>query len=143
VLAEESTDLIHQGGEGLDEPHPHPMEDLKILLLHLLDRDKTHGWPGPGLTDGFGITAVALRRLDIRFHEWWGAQPHVMAMLTKPPSPVVGTPTGFHANKGRRQGRDQEPQLTTGYTPPESDVSAGIHADDVKHSFRDVDAEDS
>jgi hypothetical protein len=64
-----------------------------------------------------------------------------MAMLSKPPCPVVGTPTGFHANKGRRQHRDKVEQLTTGNTLPEDYMSAVIHANDVKHQLRNVDAE--
>ena len=34
ILAQEPSHLIDQGGAGLDESLPHPMQGLEILLLH-------------------------------------------------------------------------------------------------------------
>jgi hypothetical protein len=76
-------------------------------MLHLFDRHKPHGGPGHGFTDGFGITGIVLRRLDIGFDKLWGDQPHVMAMRAETPGLVVGTPTRFHAYAERGQCRNK------------------------------------
>ena len=61
ILAQQPTDLIDQGGAGLDESLPHPMQGLEVLRLDPFDRHKAHGGAGDGFTDGFGITGIVLR----------------------------------------------------------------------------------
>jgi hypothetical protein len=79
----------------------------EVLLFHPCDRDNTHGRPRHGFTDGFSIADLVLRRLHRRFDIWWGDQPHLVTMLAKAPSPVVGTPTRFHPDAERGQMGDK------------------------------------
>ncbi len=67
----------------------------KLGQFILFDGHKAYGGSGDGFTDGFGIAGIVLRRLHIQVDNWWGDQPHVMAMLAKPPGSVMGTPAGF------------------------------------------------
>jgi hypothetical protein len=140
-LAQEPADLTDSCCSGLDQPLPHPMEGLEVLLAHPCDRHDTHRRPRDGLTDGFGIAGSVRGRLARGVHAWGGEQPPLMTMRTKPPRPVVGTPTGFHAHEGRRPHRDSGQPRTTGHPLPEDRLSAVIHADEVKHQRREIDAE--
>jgi hypothetical protein len=76
----------------------------------------------------------------VRFDELRGNQPHVMAMCTELPGPVVRTATGFHANAEWWYMRHKGQQGTAREALPKHDVPAVIHPHDVKHLLGDVDA---
>jgi hypothetical protein len=99
------------------------------------------GGPSHGFTDGFGIASIVLRRLHIRFDQWWGDQPHVVAMFANTPGPVMGTPTGFHPDAEWWYIRDEGQQFTPGEALPEYHMPGVIHLDDVKHECCDIDPE--
>jgi hypothetical protein len=63
-----------------------------------------------------------------------------MAMLTETPSPIMGTPARFHPHAKWGQWGHKMPQFTAGEPLPEHHVSGVIHADDVQHRLRDVEA---
>ena len=105
------------------------------------DGRKAPGGSGDGITDGFGIAGIMLRRLHIHVDNWWGDQSHVMAMLAKPPGSVMGTPAGFHPDAERWYIGNKGQQCTAREALAKHDVPAVIHPNDVKHLLRDVDAE--
>jgi hypothetical protein len=92
---------------------------------------------------GFGVARIVLRRLDLGFDTWWRDQPHLVTLRAKASGPVVGTPTRFHTNQCRGERGDKGQQRTTRKTLPDHHVPRVIHADDVKHEFRDIDAKDA
>jgi hypothetical protein len=96
---------IERGDTGIDEPLLPAMPGLEVLRLDPFDRDNAHRGPGDACIHRFGIAGLALRRLDIRGDALRRDQPSVIFMFTATSSPIVGAPTGVHADAHRRANR--------------------------------------
>jgi hypothetical protein len=109
------------------------MQRLEILLVHLLDRDKTHGRPRHRFANGFGIGWIILVRLHIGLHKLGRNEFHGMAMRAEPACPIMRPATGFHPDDCRGQLGDIWHQRVPRQTFSQHDIPRVIHPHEVKN----------
>jgi hypothetical protein len=81
VFADEPSYLICLCGTLANQLFPNTVRCLRILLLDSFHPDKPHPRPAHGFADGFGINAIILVALDVRFDELRGDEPYTIPAL--------------------------------------------------------------
>jgi hypothetical protein len=119
------------------------VQRLEVLLLHLLEGDKTHGGPRHGFTDRFGIRRIMLVRLHIRFDKLGGDQFDRVTVRTKTACPLMGTAAGFHPDEDGGKPHAKGEQRLPRQAFPEYDFPSLIHPYDMKDPLCQIDPDDA
>lgn len=90
IFVQESPDLINECGSLCNEPAPHLVQELDVLLGDLLDRHKAHGGPGYRFGNRFRIVKVIFICFHIGFQELGCHELHPVPSLHEDPCPMVG-----------------------------------------------------
>ncbi|EAY57108.1 MAG: hypothetical protein C75L2_00280004 [Leptospirillum sp. Group II 'C75'] len=133
VFRQEPPDLVDDRGPELKDLTADPVQALDVLFLFRLDRCKGHVWAYDRFANSQSIVEVVFVRLHERFHVLGRDQFHVMPHLLKLPSPVAGTPAGFHPDQARRQSHHTLLEFTPSCHFPEDLFPFFITSDQVKN----------
>src|SRR6516164_10155246 len=102
-LGKVRTKCVDQLSPLTDQEIAHPVQHQHALLLDVLDRHKSHRWPGDGLADRRCIGRVVLAALHIGFDIGRRHEPRVMPQPPEFACPLMRRCARFHPNAARRQ----------------------------------------
>ena len=114
------------------------MQHEGCLLIHRLDRNKTHRRPLDGFADRLGIRCIILLTLHIGFDELRRHQANLMTKSRQLACPMVSRGTGFHADKCRFRGGEEINNLVPAKLALQTHLLRHINAMSLKYVLGQV-----
>jgi hypothetical protein len=100
-LAQLPAQQVHASGAGAQQLLAHPMQLLQLLLLDRLQRHRAQLRAAGRFHQCGRIGRIGLVAPHVRSHVLRRQQPHLMALRTEPPPPVVRRPARLHHDQAR------------------------------------------